>query len=266
MEIFETKTDIGLIREKNEDAVLCLKHPKNKNVKLLLVADGMGGKNYGDVAANYVVDSLGNWFKEKEIKILNDTELTEKLLKRYIKSLNKRIINKFGENNVGTTLTLALINSKETLIINVGDSRTYIYKEKKLIQLTEDDADVWMYYKYGGVKKDDLRFFAINNVINSCIGINDSLCKISTITIKNNYEMILLFSDGVTDMITDKKITSLINKTPKEALLTKIINEAVHVNQNFHVPLRLKRKYKTNYIIPFKGRDNASGAIYIKNA
>ena len=48
-------------------------------------------------------------------------------------------------------------------------------------------------------------------------------------------------------------------------ILNKIINEAVNVNQNFHVPLRLKRKYKVNYVVPFKGRDNASGAIYIKD-
>ncbi len=266
MEIFEAKTDIGLIREKNEDAVLCIRHPRNKNIKLLLVADGMGGKNYGDMAANYVVNSIGKWFSEKELKVLADTELTEKLLKRYIKNLNTRLINKYGENNVGTTLTMALINLKETLIINIGDSRTYIYKSKKLIQVTEDDADVWVYHKYGGVKKDDLRFFAINNVINACIGINNDLCKVTTTIIKNNYEMILLFSDGVTDMITDKKIVSLISKTPKDKLLGKIINEAVNVNQNFHIPLRLKRKYKVNYIVPFKGRDNASGAIYIKNA
>lgn len=264
MEIFEAKTDIGLIREKNEDAVLCIRHPRNKNVKILLVADGMGGKNHGDMAANYVVNSIGKWFSEKELKVLNDTELVEKLLKRYIKNLNTRLINKFGENNVGTTLTMALINLKETLIVNIGDSRTYIYKNKKLIQVTEDDADVWMYYKYGGVKKDDLRFFAINNIINSCIGINNEMCKITTLTIKNDYEMLLLFTDGVTDMLTDRKIATLINKTEKENILKKIINEAVNVNQNFHVPLRLKRKYKVNYVVPFKGRDNASGAIYIR--
>ena len=264
MEIFEAKTDIGLIREKNEDAVLCIRHPRNKNVKILLVADGMGGKNHGDMAANYVVNSIGKWFSEKELKVLNDTELVEKLLKRYIKNLNTRLINKFGENNVGTTLTMALINLKETLIVNIGDSRTYIYKNKKLIQVTEDDADVWMYYKYGGVKKDDLRFFAINNIINSCIGINNEMCKITTLTIKNDYEMLLLFTDGVTDMLTDKRLLKIIQKSKDEELLNNIIYEAVEVDQHLKVPLYLKRKFNLKFIVPFNGRDNASGAIYIK--
>ena len=50
---------------------------------------------------------------------------------------------------MGSTLTLALINKNNTLVLNTGDSRAYIYKRRKLIQVTEDDSDVWMYYKYG---------------------------------------------------------------------------------------------------------------------
>ena len=86
MEIFECKTDIGLIRETNEDATLVLNHPKNKNVKLMLVADGMGGKEYGEIAANYVATSLSKWFSNKDIKTLNDIEKTEQYIK--IKNLN----------------------------------------------------------------------------------------------------------------------------------------------------------------------------------
>ena len=59
-------------------------------------------------------------------------------------------------------------------------------------------------------------------------------------------------------------IISLIRKTPKDNLLNSIIDEAVYIDQNLKVPNRLKRKFLANYIVPFKGRDNASGAIYIK--
>ena len=264
MEILDTKSDIGLIRKKNEDAVLSIRHPKNKNIKLLLVADGMGGKSYGDVAANYVTESLNKWFVNKDIKELNDTLKIESLLKRYIKTLNSNLIKKYGRDTLGTTLTLALITNKNTLVLNVGDSRCYIYKNRKLIQITEDDSDVWMYYKYGGVKKDYLRYFLNNNIISACIGICDELCNISSTIIKNDYDMILLFTDGVTDIITDTKIKSLIRKTPRKELLSSIIDEAVYVDQHLKIPLSLKRKYTANYVVPFKGRDNASGAIYIK--
>lgn len=264
MEILDVKSHIGLIREKNEDAVLAITHPSDKNIKMLVVADGMGGREYGEVASNYVADSLEKWFQKKEIKVLKDLEKTCVLLTKYIKTLNSNLIKKYGEDKLGTTLTLALIANNKTLLLNVGDSRGYIYKGKKLIQVTEDDSDVWMYYKYGEVKKDDLRYFSNNNIITACIGICKDLCRVSSIIIDNDYDMLALFTDGVTDLITDSKIKTLIRKMPKPNLLESIIEEAVYVDQNLKVPTRLKRKFLANYIVPFKGRDNASGAIYIK--
>ena len=75
----------------------------------------------------------------------------------------------------------------------------------------------------------------------------------------------MLVSDGVTDMITDKKIKELIKKSKSEELLSNIINEAVNVDQNLSVPKKLEKKALSMYIVPFKGRDNATGAIYIKD-
>lgn len=265
MERLETKTDVGLVRDQNEDAVLAIRHPKNRKVKLLIVADGMGGRDKGEVASNYVVDSLKKWFSKKDIRTINKTEKIESLLTRYIKTMNHNLIKKYGEDKLGTTLTVALINRKNTIVFNVGDSRCYIYKKRKLIQVTEDDSDVWMYYKYGGVKKDHLRYFSNNSIVSACVGICKELCKVTTTMIDNDYDMIFLLTDGVTDNITDKKIKKLIRRTPKEYLLSNIINEAVYVDQHLRIPFFLKRRYTANYVIPFPGRDNASGAIYIKN-
>ena len=80
MEILDSKTDIGRIREKNEDAVLSITHPKNKNIKLLIVADGMGGKEKGEIAANYVTLYLHRWFIHKDVKLLNDNNKVIELL------------------------------------------------------------------------------------------------------------------------------------------------------------------------------------------
>lgn len=265
MEILDCKTDVGLIRDHNEDAVSVLSHPKNKSIKLLIVADGMGGKEHGEIAANFTVKSIENWFINKDVKTLNNTKKIEALLKRYIKCISTNLIKKYGENHTGTTLTMAIVNKKETLLFNVGDSRAYLYKNKELLQITEDDSDVWCYYKYGGVEKDDLRYFSNNNLISACIGLSNELCKVKTYTVSNDYEILLLLTDGVTDLITDRKIKRLITKTKKEDLLAAIINEAVNIDQHLFVPLRLKKKYLANYVVPFKGRDNASGTIFIKN-
>lgn len=264
MSILQKETNIGLVRENNEDAASAITHPKNKKIKMLLVADGMGGKEYGEKVSNYVSKSLEKWFIQKEISTINNTKKILDLLEKMILRMNETIIKKYGKNNAGTTLSLAIINEHETIVVNIGDSRTYTYKNNKLIQITEDDSDVWFYYKYGACKKDDLRYFFNNNIITACIGLNEELCKISTYIIENDYEMILLFTDGVTDIITDKKIKKLIKNGPSKKILSNIIYETVYIDQNLKIPLRLKSKKYSKYILPFKGRDNATGAIYIK--
>ena len=264
MEILETKTDVGLVRDQNEDAVVAVRHPKSKSIKLLIAADGMGGREKGEIASNFVATSIEKWFCGKDIKILNNASKTEELLRTYIHTLNTKLITKYGEDKLGTTLILAIINKKNTLIMNIGDSRGYVYKNKKLIQINEDDSDVWMYHKYGKVKKDHLRFFSNNSIVTACIGICKELCNTTSFIIENDYDMLILLTDGVTDNITDRKIKSIIRKGPKANILKNLINEAVYVDQHFHIPLVLKRKYTANYVIPFPGRDNASGSIYIK--
>ena len=265
MEILDYKTDIGLVRDQNEDSVVTLRHKKNRHVKILICADGMGGREYGEIASNFVTTSLEKWFQKKSIKDLNNTSKMEKLIPRYFKTMNTKLIKKYGEDKLGTTLTVALITKKKTLICNIGDSRAYIYLKRKLLQITEDDSDVWEYYQDKKVKKDDLSFFSNSNIITSCIGICKELCIPNTYIIDNNYDILLLFTDGVTDCLTDKRIRKLIRKIPKKYLLQEIINEAVYKNQKYKLPWYLKRKNYSKYSIPTNGRDNASGAIYIKN-
>ena len=264
MKIIQNETNIGLIRPTNEDVALSLSHPKDKDLILLLVADGMGGKEFGEIASSYVSKSIEKWFVSRGISTLYDLEKSEDQLRELLEKNNSDLIEKYGEDVLGTTLSLALINPNGTLILNVGDSRIYIYRKKRLIQVSEDASDVWFYYKYGAVKKDDLRYFYNNNLITSCVGLSKDFCRIESSIIPNNYDMVLLFTDGVTDLITDQKIKKIIETGPKKKILINIIDEAVNHDQHLHIPIRLKRKKYSKYILPFKGRDNASGAIYIK--
>ncbi|MBR3210511.1 MAG: serine/threonine-protein phosphatase [Bacilli bacterium] len=264
MKVIQAETNIGLIRKNNEDVALALTHPKDENIHLLLVADGMGGKEHGEYASFYTAKSIEKWFKTKSPKTLNNLEKAEDELVELIEKINTAIIKKCGENVSGTTLSVAIITRTGTVLGNIGDSRIYIYKGKKLIQVSEDDSDVWYYYKYGAVQKDDLRYFFNNNIITACIGLSEDICNISTQIIDNDYDILLLLTDGVTDLITDKKIKKIIASNRKSLILKKLIYEAVYIEQNLRVPLRLRRKKLSKYILPFHGRDNASGAIYLK--
>ena len=263
--ILQKKTDIGLIREKNEDSSLVLTHPRDKKIKLLAIADGMGGKDLGDVAASYVTSNLEDWFKKSKISLLNDNDKVIKELDDLVYKLNDDLIKEYGENKLGTTLSLALINKNNTIVLNIGDSRCYTYSDNKLTQVSEDDSQVWLYYKSGIVNKDDLRYFSTSNYITACIGLYYELCHTSFITLDNDYDLILLLSDGVTDVITDKKLGELIKNHKSKDILDRIIQEAVYVDQDLSVPLRLKRNFREPFYVPVHGKDNATGAIYIKN-
>lgn len=258
-------TDIGLFREKNEDAVLTLIHPEDERFKLLAVADGMGGKNYGDLAANHALKEFGYWFLSQSLDYFQDTEFLSQELSNKVLELNAYFIDTYGKNQLGTTLSLALVTLRKTLILHLGDSRVYFYKNEKLKQITEDDSDVWLYYKYHEVEKEELRYFASSNVIHNCIGISSNLCRpVTHIYDNSRYEAILIVTDGVTDLVTDDKLTQVFLQTPRNQVLKRIIHEAIYVDQELFVPMALREKKFDHYMIPVRGKDNASGVIFSK--
>ena len=261
MEILAKYSDKGTIRRHNEDVVECLSHPKDNNIKLLVLCDGMGGKAKGEVAASICVEAITKWFNNKDVKTLNNNFITTNLVKRLIKRINSKIIKEYGEDHLGTTLSMAIVNKKNTLVFNCGDSRVYTYT-RSLKQISEDDSDVWYYHKYGGVDKEDLRYFGTSNIINACIGINKAFCRIQSYVIPNDYKYLFLFSDGVTDILTDKKITKIIRESKDIELIKNLVLESVYVDQHLFVPARVKKKYDVKYIVPFNGRDNSSGVVY----
>lgn len=265
METLQTISDTGRLREINEDYVFFCRHPEDEKVVLLIVADGMGGREQGDVASQEVVADVEAWFYKESIEVLKDIGGVSELLDKRIKKVNKYLIDKYGKNFLGTTLTVAIIGYNKTLFYNIGDSRGYIYKNGELIQITEDDSGVWSFYKDGSVEKDDLRFFPTNNFITACIGLNEELCNSRSYIVPNDYKMILLLTDGVTDLLADSDIKKIIDRKKDKDILKEIIKTAVYKDLKLHVPISLKRKYKGRFTIPVFGRDNASGVIYIKD-
>lgn len=265
MATLQAVSDIGRLRKINEDYVFFCRHPKDENIVLLIVADGMGGKEQGDVASKEVSADVEAWFYQSDVDVVRNISGVSELLDKRIKKINKYLIDKYGENYLGTTLSLAIVGLDKTLFYNIGDSRGYIYKKKDLIQITEDDSGVWTYYKYGDVEKDDLRFFPTNNFITACVGLNDEFCKSRSYIVKNDYDMVLLLTDGVTDILADKDIKKSLEKKRQKEILQHIITRAVHKDIKLRVPSSLKKKYKGRFTTPIHGRDNASGVIYIKD-
>ena len=192
--------EIGNKRVSQEDSLLISDHPYYDNTKLLLIADGMGGLDKGEVVSNYIAKGMLDWFNNYRFN--NDYYELNKSIKYEINNIDDQMRYFFGE--CGSTIVCALCIKDKTLIVNVGDSRAYIVKDNKLIQVTEDHNLAWDYYKKGIINKDDLRFCINNNLLTSRVGGIKKKLKIDSY-ILDNYPIDKLFmcSDGVTDYLSD---------------------------------------------------------------
>lgn len=268
--ILTSISDIGKVRNKNEDRVITLEHPLNSNIKLLAVADGMGGCTNSELASEYVINKLKNWFTSLSIESINTNidvllynkiiELNNKLVE-YNSTKNKLSNYKLYSNPSkypGTTLTCAIITKDETIIANIGDSRAYAIIKDKIVQLTKDDSYAWLEYEENKITKDEIRFSPLNSYIYKCIGHNYDV-KPYIASIKNNYyTCLLLLTDGITDCISDNKIKIIVDKNKNKSIAKKLIHEAVYSKKKD----TLKIGNTINTIK--KGKDNASVALYIK--
>ena len=258
-EILTSLTNIGLVRRKNEDSVTTLTYPKNNNIKLLAVADGIGGCPKGEYASQYVIDNLSNWFNNENENIFNDTYLlSNKLYNQIIKINNTLYKKEYNNSKCGTTLTCAIITTTNTIIANIGDSRAYIVNNNNIKQLTKDDSLVWYYYEKGKLTKDELRFHIQNSLITKCIGHEYNVKPTISIINNNCYSCLLLLTDGITDCLSDSKIKFIVNKNAGENIAKKLINEAVYKNQNDLIPEGIQFNKVRN------GKDNATVALYVK--
>ena len=261
-EVVSLTTDTGR-RRNNEDSIMEVAHPLNKNYKLLAVADGVGGCPNGEQASSYVLNKLKKYFMLIPLFVYKDIDNTKELLEKIINNINDSLVKrneKFykGLEQPATTLTCAIILDDKTIVASIGDSRAYIIKENILQQITEDNSYVWTLYKNGIITKDEIRFRIDNNIITKCLGRKDN----NDIEIKelnnNEYTSLILCTDGVTDCLSDKKIQNIVVNSSTDDIANELVYEAVHINQLDIVP-------KGEFFEKTKcGKDNSSAVVLKK--
>lgn len=253
----------GIRRKNNEDFTGFVVSPLNENIKLLIVCDGMGGFNNGAEASKIVALEVINWFNSYDFSLGFDN--LEDEIKKVIEVARLTIKKHYCMS--GTTLTFAIVGERETFICNAGDSRAYIIKDGDLTQITRDDSEVWeKFYENQNpddlytYKKDDLRFLPGNNVITNAVDDYVVPPVLNTFYISNSlYDSILLTTDGVTDILSDETIIRIFNETEDKDILDKLLYESCYGNPDFPPTNYDEFLYPT-----LPGKDNASGAVYIK--
>lgn len=201
-------TDIGKRRKLNQDYVYTSERPVGNMPNVFIVADGMGGHNAGDYASKYTVETI---IKEMGRSVEVNPE---RILTKAIESANEQIIRLSRENadlaGMGTTVVVATCMGKYMKVANVGDSRLYVIGDK-ITQITRDHSLVEEMIRMGGIDRETARNHPDKNIITRAIGAADTV-EIDFFDVELSAgEMVLMCSDGLTNMLEDEEIRMIMN-------------------------------------------------------
>ena len=207
---FSYKTDIGKVRLSNEDQALALINASG-NV-LLVVCDGMGGQNKGDMASALAIDTIASSFKNR--KGFWNSQFARMWVSRTIREANKSIYEQSQSNpsyhGMGTTITLLLLIGDAAIMGQVGDSRCYFLKNgRELVQMSEDQTYVGYLLRTGQINQEEALTHPKRHVLMNALGIYPS-ASIDLKTFPYSGERILLCSDGLYNNVPVNDIASVL--------------------------------------------------------
>ncbi len=241
---FGAVSDKGRVRPRNEDHYMVARVRRTLNVLAhnlpkeempdflgedayaMVVADGMGGMNAGDVASMLAI-STGVKLADKSVKWgfkINEKEARDLLsrMSAYFREIDRRITRKseterrlFG---MGTTLTLAYSVGIHLFIIHVGDSRAYLFRKGQLQQLTHDHTVAQALADAGAIKQQDVRHHKRRNTLTNYLGGHSGKVKADVRWLQlEDGDHVLLCSDGLSDMVEDPGIAGCLVENPEPA-------------------------------------------------
>jgi serine/threonine protein phosphatase PrpC len=221
MQIF-AKTDIGKERKINED-FFYISDMKDE-IQLAILADGMGGYNAGEVASKTATQAVKEYIQKHFSK--DDIEET---IRQAIEYANRVVYDKAKKqkelDGMGTTLDVCLIYNNKVYIGHTGDSRVYKIKHNEMQKITRDDSYVQTLIEDGTITKEEAFNHPKKNMITKALGCMGDV--VPNIYVENFEEkdIILMTSDGLTNMVKEDEILKIINENPEEAV-DKLIKKA----------------------------------------
>ena len=223
---FAIKSDVGQRRKVNEDTAGYFE--SKNNIPLMMVCDGIGGHNAGEVASSMALMSIGQAWEKTEF---NDIEEVYQWLIQKITEANEAIFTRSAQYEdlygMGTTVVVASIIGNQLMIANVGDSRAYVLRNFQLKQLTEDQSLVNALLKSGEITPEEAENHPNKNIVTQSLGVTSSVeIDFVRMTIKNG-DTLILCSDGLSDMLSLEEIRNVMNHySDVEQQVEKAVQEA----------------------------------------
>ena len=200
-------TDVGMVRQVNQDYVYTTDNPLGPLPNLFVVADGMGGHQAGDYASKYTVEVL-----KRELGQSREEDV-EKALVSAIKKANQEIIKKASQDShlkgMGTTIVVATIVRQMMYFANVGDSRLYLINQG-ITQLTKDHSLVEEMVRLGGIKPEEAKHHPDKNIITRAIGAKDTVDVDFYEHRLKKGDIILMCTDGLSNMVEDEELFHIV--------------------------------------------------------
>lgn len=202
------KTDIGMVRQSNQDSYLA--GEMADGVAWAVVCDGMGGAAGGNVASSTAVKMISHTIDEcyregmKASSIYNMLESAIAGANAYLYDMAKK---DDSLNGMGTTCVTAIVTSDKVYVAHVGDSRAYIVSANgTLRQLTRDHSMVQDLLERGTLTADEAKSFPGKNIITRAIGVDS---RVAVDFLEEDYadgDILLLCTDGLTNYVSDEEI------------------------------------------------------------
>ena len=204
-------TDVGARRSMNQDAVFAMDQRIGALPNLFIVCDGMGGENAGDYASKrcleVVVDEVERSTASKPVEIF------EQAIQAANRIIYEEAAADSSKHGMGTTLVAASVIDGRLFVANVGDSRLYVAGATKLNQITNDHSVVAELVRTGELKAEAARTDKRKNMITRAIGAESRvMADYFDVNLHGN-DRVLLCSDGLTNMVEDRDILSILTSS-----------------------------------------------------
>ena len=229
MIIAYAKSDVGKVREMNQDAYYI--SDSSSEVKLYLLADGMGGYKGGEIASNLAIKCTKNYIENNFKETPKDRESLIQLIASSMEYANMVVYEKSRENKeyegMGTTLEVCLIYNNKAYIGHIGDSRIYRIRKTFIRKLTTDHSYVQKLVKDGTITKEEAQHHPQKNMLMKALGCNAFVEPDVMVKGFLKDDIIIINSDGLTNLVSQEEIfreaKKDIEQAPKE--LVRIANE-----------------------------------------
>jgi len=219
------RSAIGLARSGNEDSALTCS-------SLLAVADGMGGHAGGEVASQIAIKALATLIPVLTAPDI-DTDSIEDLLLNSLHTIDGEISRIASDEielrGMGTTLTALLIRDGRVALLHVGDSRCYRLRGNTFEQLTHDHTVLQELLDSGAISISEAHDHPQRSMLTQVLMGEGSVAPVLMVYEVNSKDRFLLCSDGLSSVLTEKEIKSLLKKSNRDEAVEALI-EATYVN------------------------------------